>query len=90
MGSNQATGDKSRVSANIPTNQKEALFLLAKQRSARQRENVSMAEILRDYIEQGLEHEDDLPEEARDLLDDDLIANAGDTDGDGEPEVTEA
>lgn len=77
MGTNQATGETSRIAAEVPTNQKEALFLLAKHRSARQRSNVPMAQLLREAVEIYLEDADDLPEEVRDLLDDDLLANAG-------------
>jgi hypothetical protein len=77
MGSNQIADDTSRVSAEVPTNQKEALFLLAKSRSMEQRGIVSMAEILREYIEEGLKREEDLPGEVRDLLEDDLLTNAG-------------
>jgi hypothetical protein len=75
MASNQDSGEKSRIAANIPTNQKEALFLLAKAKSQERRENVSQAEIIRDYVAEGLAREDDLPPEARELLDDGLIAD---------------
>jgi hypothetical protein len=76
MGTNQASGDKSRVSAKIPTNQKEAVFLLAKHRSAQQRKNVSMAEIVREFIREGLAREDDLPEEVQELLDEPEVGDA--------------
>ena len=73
----KADGSKSHIGAEIPTNHKEALFLLAKYRSVEQRENVTFSDLVRDYIERGLRSEEELPEEVRDLLDEDLLANAG-------------
>lgn len=73
----KADGSRSHIGAEIPTNHKEALFLLAKYRSVEQRENVTFSDLVRDYIEAGLKAEEKLPEEVADLLDEDMLANAG-------------
>lgn len=78
MASNHDSGAKSRISGMIPTNHKEAMFLLKEQRSRNQREQVPMADLIREFVEDGLAaHYDELPEEAKDLLDEDMVANAG-------------
>ena len=78
MASNQESGAKSRVSAMVPTNHKEVLFMIAQERTQDRRENVPMAEIVREIVEDWLAgNYQDLPPEAKDLLDDDLKANAG-------------
>jgi hypothetical protein len=47
-------------------------------------ESVNKSDILRDALTEYFEqHYDELPEEARDLLDDDLVADAGGTEDDG-------
>jgi hypothetical protein len=70
----------------LPTNLKEALYLLAHARTE-PRNDVTMSGLARDYIKEGLEREGELPEEVADLLDDDLLANAG---GDESGEESEA
>jgi len=74
----QGEGDPSmsQIGVYLPNNLKEALFLLAHERSE-PRESTSASSLARDYIRDGLSEEDDLPEEVLDLLDDDLVANAG-------------
>lgn len=66
----------SKVSLRIPTNHKEAIYQLAKERDTRT-DRVKMSDIMRRYIADGLQSEEDVPEEVADLLDDDLMANAG-------------
>ena len=41
----------------------------------------AVAQLIREAVRQYIAEQDDLPEEARDLLDDDLLANAGGEDG---------
>jgi len=71
----------SHIGGQVPTNHKTALEDLAYHRSER-RDRVSVSQLLRDAIELYLETEaekEDLPGEILDLLDDDLVANAGGT-----------
>lgn len=75
MPSNQAM-PKAHIRA--PTDLQEAAELLAEARYTRHNK-VSKGEIFRLAVREYLENQDDLPEEARDLLDDDLEANAGGT-----------
>ena len=79
MASNQDQGANSRLSGMVPTNHKEALFMAAQERSKNQRQSVPLADILREAVEEWIsQNYEDLPEEAQDLLDEDLKANAGD------------
>lgn len=77
------TGDgMSQIGVYVPTNVKEALYLLAHARSE-PRQETSMSALARDYIEQGLaqdiQQSDDVPEEVRDLLDDNLESDGGES-----------
>lgn len=75
----QESDGMSKVGADVPTNIHEALYQLSKIRDAQtpRDENISQASIIRRYIREGLQREEELPEEVRDLLDEDLLANAG-------------
>ena len=74
---NQDSGSMSRLTSFVPPNIKNAVVLLAHERSTPY-ETVGQSEVGREAIEEYLSnHYDELPEEARDLLDDDLKANAG-------------
>jgi Arc/MetJ-type ribon-helix-helix transcriptional regulator len=67
-----------RANVRVPTNLQEAAELLARERDyASRSESWSKARIVREALELYLPHQDDLPGEAADLLDDDLVANAG-------------
>jgi histidinol phosphatase-like PHP family hydrolase len=67
-------------SVKIPTNHAEALFQLAQHRSTRE-DRTTQSELIRKYIAKGLRadigSDSEIPGEIRDLLDDDLVANAG-------------
>ncbi len=76
MTPHQGDETKSRVAADVSTNKKDALVKLAHSRSDAY-EKVSMADLVRDALDEYLSRQDDLPEEARDDLDADLVANAG-------------
>ena len=76
MASNQDDEGRSSIGFEVPTNHKEAIFQLAQHRSTRS-DRTTMSDVLRRYVREGLEREDDLPGEIRDLLDDDLVADAG-------------
>lgn len=68
-------------SVKLPTNIAEALFQLAKHRDSRE-DRTNQSDLMRRYIIQGLRDDvadDEVPGEIRDLLDDDLEANAGGT-----------
>lgn len=70
-------GERPRVAAAVPTNHKQVLDYAADQRSS-PGNRAYTAEIVREAIEEWIHrHASELPEEARDLLDDDLLANAG-------------
>lgn len=76
----QGSDGKSFFGGDIPTNHKEAVYQFAESRTTRT-QPVSMADILREAVSEYLNnHYDELPGETRDLLDEDLIANAGGTD----------
>jgi hypothetical protein len=75
MSPGQGDGTRPRVAAAVPPNQKFALDVLADDRSS-PGNRTYVAELLREAVENYLQTVD-LPEEARDALDDDLIANAG-------------
>lgn len=69
----------SHMGALVPTNHAEALYQLAKSRSTRS-DKTSQSDLLRAAISQYLTREaakEDVPGEVRDLLDDDLVADAG-------------
>lgn len=66
------------VGAYIPTNHAEALFQLSQSRSTRV-DRTTQSDLIRDAIAEYLQRQDDLPPETRDLLDDDLLANGGDS-----------
>lgn len=74
---NQDDGENPRIAAAIPSNQKTALEYVAQDRS-NPGNRTYVADVVRDGIEEWLSHHtDELPEEAKDLLDEDLVANAG-------------
>lgn len=76
----------SQIGVYLPTNIKEALFQLAHERSE-PRDNVTASGLAREYITDALAEEaenGDVPGEVADLLDDDLVANAGDESTDEE------
>lgn len=77
MPPNHDDGKKPRVAASIPTNQKNALEYLAHERTS-PGNRTYVAEIVAEAIEEYLGNNyEDLPPEARDLLDDDLRADGG-------------
>jgi hypothetical protein len=67
---------KSFIGAKIPTNLKDALYKLAKHRDSPYDE-VNMTDLIEASVREYLARQDDLPEEVRDDLDADLLANAG-------------
>jgi hypothetical protein len=72
----------SHLGGDIPNNHKEALFQIAKNRTTRT-DRVTMADLQREAIKLWLAREakaNALSEEVRDLLDDDLKADAGGSD----------
>lgn len=69
-------GGRAHIGAQVPTNHAEALFQLAQHRSTRA-DRTTQSDLIREAISEYLPKQDDLPEETRDLLDDDLLANAG-------------
>lgn len=73
--SDQDDGRKPRLSVTLPQNQKLALEYVADAESV-PGNRTTISEVARRYIREGLARED-LPQEAADLLDDDLDANAG-------------
>lgn len=78
MVSNRGDGQSPRITASVPTNHKQALDYAATQRSTPGNRTYT-ADLVREAIEEWLaRHSQDLPSEARDLLDEDLVANAGD------------
>jgi hypothetical protein len=78
-------GARSVVSADVDTNKKDALVKTAHQRS-KPYDSVTQSDLLREAVDEWLSnHWDELPEEAKDDLDEDQVANAG-----GEEEVSEA
>lgn len=67
-----------RANVRVPTNLQEGAELLARDRNYSNRnDNWTKSRIFREALKLYLPLQDDLPEEARDLLDDDLLANAG-------------
>jgi len=67
-----------RANVRIPSNLQEAATRLAAERDYKNRnEDWSKARIIREALQGYLPNQDDLPEEARDLLDNDLVSNAG-------------
>ena len=69
-----------KAHVRVPTDIQEAAELLAETRYSRHNK-VTKAEIFRTALREYIARQDDLPGEAADLLDVDLIANAGgDTD----------
>ena len=78
MGSNQEDGT-ANVGAFVPTNHAEALFQLAQHLSTRS-DRTTQSDLIRRYVAEGLRRDVesmDLPGEIADLLDEDLLANAG-------------
>lgn len=70
-------GQRPRVAAAVPTNHKQALDYIASERSQPGNRTYT-AEVVREAIQEWLHHHsDELPEEARDLLDDDVKSNNG-------------
>ena len=87
MVSNQSDGTNPRITASVPTNHKQALDSVAMERS-NPGNRAYTADVVREAIEEWLgNHYDELPAESKDLLDDDLKANAGS--GEITVEVTE-
>jgi hypothetical protein len=77
MAPNQS-GGMPRANVRVPTNLQEAAELLARERDYQSRnDDWSKARVMREALALYLPQQDDLPEEAKDLLDDDLLANAG-------------
>lgn len=76
MVSNQGDGERPRITASLPTNHKHALDYVATERS-QPGNRVYTADVVRDAVEEWLyHHADELPDEARDLLDQDRIAES--------------
>lgn len=77
MAPKDADGGSPRVAANVPTWLKRVLEIEAHDRSSSQ-ERVYIADVVREALEEWARHHmDELAEEARDELDEDLLANAG-------------
>ena len=78
MPPNQGNGPGTHIAARVPTNRKSALEKWAHADST-PHETVTASDKLRNAIDEYLaDHWDELPEEARDDLDDDLKPNGGD------------
>lgn len=76
-GEDNNNGETSNVSAIIPTTEKSALQKTAYSKSS-PRQTVSVSMLVKEAIEEWFQnHQDELPQEALDDLDDDLLANAG-------------
>lgn len=74
------------IGAYIPTNHAEALFQLSNHRSTRS-DRVTQSDLIRRYVKEGLLRDiqdGDVPGELADLLDADLLANAGGDEGEVE------
>lgn len=70
-------GQRPRIAASVPTNHKQALDYAADKRS-QPGSRTYTASIVREAIGEWLaRHSEELPPEARDLLDEDLEANGG-------------
>lgn len=69
-------GPTPRAGARIETNYQEAAELLAFKRTKRT-DKWTKSRVIREALIEYLARAEDLPEEARDLLDDDMLANAG-------------
>lgn len=70
-------GETSNVSAIIPTTEKSALQKTAYHKSSPSR-SVSVSMLVKQAVEEWLvNHQDELPKEALDDLDEDLLANGG-------------
>ncbi|MBV0903933.1 hypothetical protein [Haloarcula salina] len=65
-----------RANVRVPTNLQESAELLARYRDTRN-DAWSKSRVVREALKDYLPRQQDLPPEARDLLDDDLLANAG-------------
>lgn len=69
---------RSHLGFEVLTNHKTAMEYLADERSEGYGNRVYVSELGREAVEEYLAtHWDELPEEAKDLLDDDMKANAG-------------
>jgi hypothetical protein len=65
-----------KAGIRAPTNVQEAAEILAAERYSRN-DKWTKSRVFREAISEYLRSQDDLPEEARDLLDDDFEANGG-------------
>lgn len=77
------TANPSKLTVRLPTNKKSALEKTAFERSTAH-EKVSASEIAREAIDQWFQEQDQqnqLPEEVRDELDENLLADAGTEEG---------
>lgn len=79
MPPNQGSG-MPRITFSIPSNHQTALEYMTETRGA-PGNRPAVSQLIREAVRQYLAEQEDLPEEAIDLLDDDLLANAG---GEGE------
>lgn len=72
-----ANQESSKITIRVPTGRKDALLKLAHEQSSYD-ESVSLSDLGREAIDDLLvKYASELPQEAKDDLDDDLLANAG-------------
>ena len=76
MAPNQGSQGMPRIGARVPSNVIEAAEILAAERYDRH-DKWNRSRVVREALLQYLLSQEDLPEEGRDLLDEDLLANAG-------------
>lgn len=75
MVSNQGDGRKPRITATLPTNHKQALNFVAAERS-QPGNRTYVAELVRESVEEYLaNHWDELSEDAKELLDKEMLAS---------------
>lgn len=77
MPPNQGSG-MPRLTFSIPANHQTALEYLTETRG-KPGNRPAVAQLVREAVAEYLANQEDLPPEARDLLDEDLVANAGGT-----------
>jgi len=71
------SGGMPRANVRVPSHHLEAAELLARERAYRSRdEKWNRGKVIRKALAEYLPTQDDLPEDARDILDEDMLANA--------------
>jgi len=74
MPPNQDDEAMSQIGVYIPTNVKESLFLLAHHRTD-PRDSTTVSQLAREYIQEGLCQEDDLPNDVLALMSEDMLSD---------------